>query len=719
MIGKPPAAPEALADSFAARLSLAVLVGAAVGSFATALRTWPAWLLLVPVAISLSWRPAWLPKAVAESTRRLGWLFVAAAVVMGWILMAYPILTTQQLYLWSLVIGYALAVLACLFLLGSSVWNPTWTLFPTTIGTLLVSAFHQEAPIQVFLATAGGALVAFLWLQGKSTLADAKRRQRTPLTQLLSIVLTTSSVFVVAWSIISFLPWAQRRVENTLSDWYVARASGATGLSPHSRLGELAKLKLSRRVALRVWTDRPQKLRGYVLTEFDGRQWSASAPAPVTLLPESEALPLDHASQAWLEELPGDVFQIPEEGTTKDEPIIWTKILRAAASDDVLLSPTGASWIRAPLPELRLRYGRALSAPPPSSASIYGILQSADTKAPPSAPASPEELEKNLATPKDTDPRVRELAKHLSTGSSSPEELVRNTVDYVSSCCQYSLDIGKIRSNQPIAEFLFEKKRGWCEYFASSAALLLRLQGVPTRYVTGFNVIESSKVGGHYLIRDSDAHAWIEAYIPGRGWVAADPTPASEYEALHADLKAGGRINNLLERLRAGLALAWAVFREVDWRRWFSSLADSVVQIATYFFIEHSVIAILIAAVLTLTIVWKLGRFRRHQPAGVLEDRETTSLPPELLTWMDRLDRLWAKQGLPRPGSKAPLEHLMMLPEDCVSAEVRRACGDLIECFYRACFRGEVILPEELKSLRSSMEQALQGNRDDRSLSLK
>jgi len=76
----------------------------------------------------------------------------------------------------------------------------------------------------------------------------------------------------------------------------------------------------------------------------------------------------------------------------------------------------------------------------------------------------------------------------------------------------------------PIERFLFVEKNGHCELFASSYAILLRMAGVPTRLIAGFRVSRNS-IGDVLTVRQSDAHAWLEAYIPGRGWTAIDPTP--------------------------------------------------------------------------------------------------------------------------------------------------------------------------------------------------
>ena len=74
--------------------------------------------------------------------------------------------------------------------------------------------------------------------------------------------------------------------------------------------------------------------------------------------------------------------------------------------------------------------------------------------------------------------------------------------------------------------FLTKTRKGHCEYFASSLALLSRMAGVPSRYVTGYAAVERNKFGGYLMARDSDAHAWTETYFEGEGWTVWDPTPS-------------------------------------------------------------------------------------------------------------------------------------------------------------------------------------------------
>ncbi|HNW45619.1 MAG TPA: transglutaminase domain-containing protein, partial [Elusimicrobiales bacterium] len=105
-----------------------------------------------------------------------------------------------------------------------------------------------------------------------------------------------------------------------------------------------------------------------------------------------------------------------------------------------------------------------------------------------------------------------------------------------------------------LADFLFKTREGNCEYFATAAAVLLRYAGVPTRLVTGFLAGEFNEYGGFYDVRQSQAHAWVEAHIPGLGWVRLDPTPPAASESLWA-------------RSLAGRAARWFEAGHIRWYR--------------------------------------------------------------------------------------------------------------------------------------------------------
>jgi hypothetical protein len=89
----------------------------------------------------------------------------------------------------------------------------------------------------------------------------------------------------------------------------------------------------------------------------------------------------------------------------------------------------------------------------------------------------------------------------------------------------YTLEPPPLGSN-PVDRFLFETRRGFCEHYASAFAVLMRSVGIPTRIVLGYQGGEFNPLGGHLIVRQSDAHAWTEVWLEGEGWVRVDPTAA-------------------------------------------------------------------------------------------------------------------------------------------------------------------------------------------------
>ena len=116
--------------------------------------------------------------------------------------------------------------------------------------------------------------------------------------------------------------------------------------------------------------------------------------------------------------------------------------------------------------------------------------------------------------------------KNLSLSFQSGNELdtVKNVENYLKNGdYRYSLK-NLPTSNKPIDEFLFDKKQGNCEYFATSMAIILRINGIPSRVVAGYRGGVYNDLGNYYILRQSDAHLWVEAYIDNIGWIRFDPT---------------------------------------------------------------------------------------------------------------------------------------------------------------------------------------------------
>jgi hypothetical protein len=172
-------------------------------------------------------------------------------------------------------------------------------------------------------------------------------------------------------------------------------------------------------------------------------------------------------------------------------------------------------------------------------------------------------------------------------------------------------------------------------------------------------------VGGHYVVRESDAHAWIEAWIPGRGWVEADPTPAGDYAAVHA------RRVSPFERVSEWIKARWA---------------EAALAVRTPELRRLAAVAAVPLGLLALAGLAVAGlHFRRRRrgpesaPAAARWDGD-----PELARVMAQLESLWARHGHPRPAHRAPLEHLRAVPPGRLPPAVAEAGAEVVAWYYDA-----------------------------------
>jgi transglutaminase-like putative cysteine protease len=123
------------------------------------------------------------------------------------------------------------------------------------------------------------------------------------------------------------------------------------------------------------------------------------------------------------------------------------------------------------------------------------------------------------------DPRVRELALQISGARVTALGRAEAIESFLRNEFGYTLDLPSERQADPLAHFLFERRKGHCEYFASAMTVMLRTLGIPARLINGFAGGVENPISGLHVIRSRDAHSWVEAYIPTYGWIEFDPTP--------------------------------------------------------------------------------------------------------------------------------------------------------------------------------------------------
>ena len=624
--------------------------------------------------------PGPLQKTIPYGAR--AWM--AATAVFALLSSIYPIFSDQTIARASLLFGYGLAVFSVVFLLGRRAWPAPSSTLPAAVGTLAAASLHPTAPLTAFHISFVVCLVAYACATAETIEPAAPAgRARTRRVVRLLVYSAVASAFAVG--IARFLPWAQPHVEEaTARALNPSYAISQPAFSEHARLGSVESLALSHRVVLRMWSGSALKLRGRVLVDFDGQTWHGAQTVPHTFM-AAGATPLASLHE-WLDEVEGVTFVEPGPLGLDDERRARVVMVMDLAGP--LMTPGSTRLVKLKAPALA-RDSFGIVQAPGGRVEVYSVVPG-PRKGTPEAGELPRA--RYLAVPPETDPRLRVLAAQLGEGTRTEEERVSRTLEYLARELQYSLTPGRFHSRQPIAEFLFEKKKGYCEYFASAAALLLRLQGVPTRYVSGFSPSEG-RVAGHYVVRESEAHAWIEALLPERGWVELDPTPAAQLASFREGQQEGwlGRAWGWLKAVVASLR-ALLVFG-----RW-SELLAWVRSPATW------VVAVLAAM--------GIYRSRRRQPGGRRGAPTTMrnpgeDVPAEIAALLAGLDATWTRRGYARPAHRAPREHLRSLPAAAMPAEARAASERAVDCFYAARFARRCPPPAEVAQVRAELDRAL------------
>jgi hypothetical protein len=403
------------------RLCYAVLFAASVGSWAAATRSSFAWVFVLPAVVSFIWRPENVPPSLYVWSQRILWFFLAVTVVLGWIMMAYPILDPPVVRLLSLVFGSPLLLLGGFFLMGSKHFRPTLTFLPATFSVMVLASFDNLANIHPYLLAAGTA--------GFVLLAAGTLGGHVSWKRWVCLGMSAGLVFCVSFTIVRSLPGAQGVVEKTMGQFYVTPTDVIADGSSGGVLGEFERVKLSQQTALYMWSHEPRKLRRRVSTVFDGRRWYGKH-EKTPLSPASSPLAYSETNRQWLDGLPGRDFLVSNVRVLEERSRLYAvKIVRADNGTGPVLAPAGTVVLRAPLDRIMRDTAGILSLRSLSSLRIYGILYGLDRE---SVEVSEPYLKECRDVPTDTDPRLVELADKLAEGTSTAEERLRRTVDYVS-----------------------------------------------------------------------------------------------------------------------------------------------------------------------------------------------------------------------------------------------------------------------------------------------
>jgi hypothetical protein len=356
-------------------------------------------------------------------------------------------------------------------------------------------SFAGKAPNPLYVGYVAAFLASGVWALEEST-------RRTPALRdprrvwLGALVLTLAAALGLAATsgLLQLRAWVHGGARVT---HYAVQSS--VGFSERMDLGALDGLLDSKRRMLRVHGPRVDYLRGAVFDRYEGGRWLASDAALETVQARFDAVarPLDGGPAPEAVEI-----------EAIDERLARSFIPLEAAH----LETTPSALLVDDLGVVRAEAKGHL-------AGVRFIPGTRD-RAPVAAPRA-----SDLHVPRRLARRLAALAVEWTAGAVTDAEKLRAIETHLTSEFRYAREFQRGSDMDPLLSFLFVDKRGHCEYFASALALLGRAAGVPTRMVMGYRVSERSPFG-YFVVRERNAHAWVEAWLPGAGWVTRDATPA-------------------------------------------------------------------------------------------------------------------------------------------------------------------------------------------------
>ncbi len=285
-----------------------------------------------------------------------------------------------------------------------------------------------------------------------------------------------------------------------------------TGFTNQVDLGGARRIAEDNSIAMRVEINRddlknwPGYIRGGTLEVFDGKTWKRAPYSP------ERVFQIAHGK-----------IRLP--GANESGPRLRQKIYLESMDASLLFAVSRPVFLTIDRPMIDTFADGSIQRIPGDAWRIHYEVESViqpKRGMPPSIYATP--FPKGMS-------RVKDLSDVLMVDSNTSLEKIATLNAYFQSGFSYSLQSNiPLSDPSPVETFLFETKTGHCEYFASALVLMLRSQGIPARIATGFYSSEWNDQGGYMIVRMRHAHAWVEAYAEGAGWLTLDPTPA-DYRA--------------------------------------------------------------------------------------------------------------------------------------------------------------------------------------------
>ena len=437
--------------------------------------------------------------------------------------------------------------------------------------------------------------------------------------------------------------------------------AGESGLSDSMSPGDITALGLSDEIAFRVRfaaavpPPRERYWRGPVLHDFDGRTWrrtdSSGGSAP-PVVPEGPAyryrLSLEPSSHNWLFAL--------------DWPAAWD-LPRGHLNGDYMLVQQGST--QQPLDVTATSYTHARTAETLSAAE-----RRRDTRLPPRQ-----------------NPRTLELAARLRAANPGETAYLAALLDLFRTQPFYYTLTPPALGQDSVDHFLFDTRQGYCGHYASAFAVLARAAGIPARVVTGYQGGSFNGYADYWIVRQSDAHAWDEVWVAGRGWLRVDPTAVLPPERIEHELTESAaaaqpfaarwhRHTPWLADLRLRLDALHQLWRE----RILAFDQQAQIDLLERMHVPNpdgQKLVVALALLLALALAWLTWQVRR-------EFRPRISDP--VVRAYGSLCRKLAAAGLPRRTHEGPLDYAARVARERpdLAAAAHALCGEYAALRYGA-----------------------------------
>ncbi len=535
--------------------------------------------------------------------------------------------------------------------------------------------------------------------------------RRLPATSVLILV----GVVAVSTPIFFFLP----RVGGAGFGANQNGLTGLTGFSDRVRLGEIGRIQQSDETVMRVRVQPRDRgfdglrWRGIALDEFDNLSWKQSRNRKMTFIrTERESF------------LVGARF-------SKPKLILQTFYLEPMDTPVVFTSPR-AILLQGSFSELRKDEDDGLTAYRPGmERATYSVqsdiaLPTAETLRDDYGVYTAEEASRYLQLPPTIDPRISELARSVMSGFDNRFDRSRAVEGYLQTQFGYTLE-QKASGDQPVADFLFNIREGHCEYFSSAMVLMLRTQGIAARVVNGFQQGEYNETADVFVVKQKDAHSWVEVYFPQeRVWVPFDPTPFAGQTNTVAETGFVARLGQYLEAFETFWIQYFVAYDNQEQKSLFKSMSSGFSDLqsslsgrlddlqtdlqqwwrevrgdegvgSSALAIGKAILAIFVVGVSIMAggILWRKIRtenlFKRL--LAMMMRRRTTNV----IEFYERMQRALAKRGFIREPWQTPLEF-------AGSVGISEATA-IASQYNRVRFGGQDLTEDELDEIESMLSR--------------